>query len=291
MTRTNALLGLLLLVAPCAAFAARQGSILFYPTVLKTGQNLLAQSSWREPDRKNAPHVVVAKGVGGPRDARAVALSMSNDSAEYAYWTAKAKGVRMDRTYLFGAWAKVKTANILCWLNGPSVDNGSAVGARVYRFSGCNPELRRYLDDDIRRRLEGDPGEWLLIARTFSLPVAVVGDSLSASFGFYRSSGEATFAEPFLIDVTEAPQTLEVELHGVKPVKKLLVMLCETRDPEWRREFDAPVTEFSATLPAESRAFHGMAADPMSGHALVVTYADGTEDRVACPSDGLFLSR
>ena len=80
-------------------------------------------------------------------------------------------------------------------------------------------------------------------------------------------------------------------LKGVKPVKKLMVIRSDTRDPEWRREFATPVTDFAETLPARITAFEGMADDPMFGRVLLVSYADGTEDRVACPYDGIFIKR
>ena len=94
-----------------------------------------------------------------------------------------------------------------------------------------------------------------------------------------------------LIDITDLPQTIEVVLKGAQPVKKLVVIRSDTRDPEWRKEFATPVTDFAETLPARIMAFEGMADDPMFGHVLLVSYADGTEDRVPCPYDGIFIKR
>ena len=77
----------------------------------------------------------------------------------------------------------------------------------------------------------------------------------------------------------------------VKPVKKLVVIRSDTRDSEWRKEFVPSVTDFAETLPARIPAFEGMAGDPMFGRVLLVSYADGTEDRVACPYEGIFIKR
>ena len=109
--------------------------------------------------------------------------------------------------------------------------------------------------------------------------------------GFVKAPGKATFAEPFLVDVTDQPQTLEIEIKGVKPVKRLVAIRLDTRDPVWQREFNTPVTDFSETMVAASPAFQGMGADPVSGHALLVYYADRTEDRVSCPAEGVFMKR
>ena len=183
------------------------------------------------------------------------------------------------------------SARLLFWWSGVSAETGKTVDARVYCFSGCNAELLPYFDDDIQQRLSGDPDEWRLVARTFALPEPIVGDKVYADYGFFGEPGQATFAEPFLIDVTDLPQTVEVVLKGVKPVKKLVVIRSDTRDPEWRKEFATPVTDFAETLPTRILAFEGMASDPMFGRVLLVSYADGTEDRVACPYDGIFIRR
>ncbi len=282
---------LALVLVPFAGWAARQGSILLYPTALKTGVNLLADKPWRAPSKTYAPHAVAQQGRGGPLDADAVALALANDHREFAYWLTLVGGIRTNRTYFAGAWTKMTSARLLFWWNGVSAETGKNVDARVYCFSGCMPDLARYFDDDIRRRLAGDPDEWRLIARTFTLPTPVVEDKVHAEYGFFGEPGQATFAEPFLIDVTEQPQTVEVVLKGVKPVKKLVVIRSDTRDPEWRREFVPPITDFAETLPARIPAFEGMACHPMFGRVLLVSYADGTEDRVACPYEGIFIKR
>ena len=289
MTKGTLFLGLALVLPPSAASAARQGSILLYPTALRTGANILAKCTWREPLQKYAPHAVATRGRGGPRDANAVAMTLENAYPEYAYWQTIAGGVRPGRTYLLGVWAKVEKAKMLLWWNGIEADTGKKTDMRVYFNSGCSPILDGYFDEDTRRRLSGDPDEWRLVARTFALPAAMLGDAVDVECGFARAPGRATFAEPFLIDVTEQPRTMEVELKGSKPVKRLLVVRTDTRDPEWRREFDVPVTDFAETLSSVSPAFFGMGADPMAGHALIVTYDDMTECRVSCPVDGLFI--
>ena len=264
------------------------GTILLYPTALKTGVNVLADKTWCVPDAKHAPHAVATVGRGGPRDAAATARTLENTCPEFAYWNTSVGGIRTGRVYFGGAWTKIESAKLLYWWHGQDADNGKETGARVYCNSGCLPSLEPYFDDDTKQRISGDPNKWRLIARTFTLSAKLRNETMTASYGFYRAPGKATFAEPFLIDVTDAPQTLEIELKGVKPVKRLLVIRTDTRDPAWRKEFATPVTDFSQTLPDNIRAFYGMNASPVSGYALVVTYADGTEDRVACPAEGLF---
>ena len=288
--RTTAILAALAFAVPFAAWA-RQGTILLYPTALKTEKNILACAEWRKPLASAAPHAVATRGVGGPLSADAPALSLANTHPEFAYWGAHADGIRTDRTYFFGAWAKIDNANLLFWCSGTSAATKKSISARVYCNSGCLPTLERYFDDDIKRRLSGDSDAWRIVARTFSLAEPVADDRMMAEFGFFKTPGKATFAEPFLIDVTDAQNTLEVELRGVKPVKSLLVVRLETHDPDWRKEFETPVTDFAERLPAKCAAFEGMGADPMAGRALVVTYADGGQDRVACPAEGLFLKR
>ena len=284
-------LGLALILVPSICLAARQGLALLYPTALKTGVNLLAGKPWRAPSKMYAPHAVAQQGRGGPLDEGAVALALANDHREFAYWLTTVGGIRTNRTYFAGAWARVTSARLLFWWNGVSATSGKTADARVYCFSGYMPDLARYFDDDIQRRLSGDPDEWRLIARTFVPAEPLVRDEVKAEYGFFGEPGQATFADPFLIDVTEQPQTVEMVLKGVKPVKKLMVIRSDTRDPEWRKEFATPVTDFAETLPARIMAFEGMADDPMFGHVLLVSYADGTEDRVPCPYDGIFIKR
>ena len=276
---------------PICGFAARQGDILFYPTVLKTGANLLAKAPWREPSRTHAPHAVATRGLGGPRDAEAATMSLVNTHPEFAYWQTLAGGVCPNRTYLAGVWARIENVKMLLWCNGKYAASGKRFDVRVYCNSGCSPILDGYFDDEIKRRLSGDPDEWRFIARTFTLPEALALNVLDVELGFFRAPGKATFAEPFLIDVTDQPQTLEIELKGVKPVNRLVVIRLDTHDPVWRREFADPVTDHVETMRAASPAFKGLDADPVSGHALLVYYADRTEDRVSCPAEGLFLKK
>ena len=277
------------LLVPLVGTAARQGSILFYPTAMKTGTNLLAKVPWNEPSARHAPHAVAGREKGGPRDADALAMTLENTHPEYAYWQTLAGGVRPGRTYLMGLWAKIENAKLLFWCNGRYAESGKKFDVRVYCNSGCSPILEGYFDDDVKRRLSGDPEEWRFVARTFTVEEALALGVLDVEFGFAKAPGKATFAEPVLIDVTDQPQTLEIELRGVKPVKRLVAIRLDTRDGVWQRNFDTPVTDFSETMVAASPAFQGMGADPVSGHVLQVYYADRTEDRVSCPTEGLFL--
>ena len=280
------------LIALSASFpalaASNRGEVLIYPTALKSGANLLAGASWRKPLEKHAPHAVATFSRGGPLDAEARAMTLSNDHPEFAYWATMAQGIKTGRKYFFGTWAKIKSANLLCWVHGISTVNMKDAGFRVYNFSGGNPCLDLYLDEDVKARLSGDPDRWRLIARTFTPKESFLGGVVSMEIGFFKAAGDIVFAEPFLIDITGQPITLEVEIRGAKPVKKLVVVRTGTNDPEWQKEFSSPVTDFAETLPSRSEAFEGMDGDPMFGRALLVHYADGTQERVACPADGVF---
>ena len=283
MKNGSLFLSLALLMAPCMVFAARQGTVLMYPTALKTGTNLLADLRWNKPNRKVSPHAIATMGRGGPLNASAIAMTIENDMPEYAYWTTSTRELRAGRTYFSGAWTRIVSARILLHWSGRK-----GIDVRAYRSSGCDPELQPYLDDDIKRRLAGDPDEWRLIARTFRIPSDA---TLGVHYGFYREAGKATFAEPFLIDITDQPHTLDVLARGAKPIRKLVVIRTDTRDSEWHREFEEPVADFFETLPERIRAFDGMGANSLCGYALLVAYADGTEDRVACPAEGIFIQK
>ena len=126
----------------------RKGEVLIYPTALKNGVNLLAGASWRKPLEKHAPHAVATFTRGGPFNADAQVMTLSNDHPEFAYWATMAQGIKTGRKYFFGTWAKIKSANLLCWVHGISTVNMKDAGFRVYNFSGGNPCLDLYLDDD-----------------------------------------------------------------------------------------------------------------------------------------------
>ena len=272
----------------------RQGVIRLYPTVLRGGApNMLAKAEWT-PTGGNAPASVYGQGNGGAFGADSPSWSIRTDSSFYAYWEAPVSGLRHGRIYLAGAWARLSKAKLLFEWRGIPEDSDNRIRMRVFYFSGYSDVLERYFDDDVKRRLSGDPDEWRPICRTFTLPTALRGGDATAAYGFYGSDGDMTFSEPFLIDVTDAPHTLELELKGVAPVKDIEVVQLDTRDPVWRHAFEAPVTDFSATLPKAIDAFYGTgsaAGESITGHAMIVRYADGGKSRVSFPATGVFVNR
>ena len=289
------LTSLLSLFLGVTAYASvpRQGTVRFVPTVLVSGaaENLLSGSDWREPLKKFAPTCTASVGTGGPSDPAAVARRMVVEKKSFAYWETVVRGVKAGRTYLGGTWAKFKTANLCLWWQGRPVGYKADEFYRIYSFSGFNASLERYLTAATKDRLAGDPNEWRLFYRTFKFSAPLTDEACEVQYGFYDGAGDMTFAEPFLIDVTEAPRTMELEMKDVKPFRMLQVICLDLRDPMWTKEFDAPVTEFKMTLPETVDAFRNADGGGVPGNMLIVKYVDGTEEHYASPAEGVMFAR
>ena len=281
----------------------KKNVIRLYPTVLKGGaRNLLAGAKWK-CGAGNAPKSVYGMVEGGPTDALAPAWRISTEQPFFAYWEANVNGIQTNRLYLAGAWVRlsgVETGQakerILFEWKGVPVDSDKDVRRRLFHFSGYSSSLARYFDNDLKRLLAGDPDEWRAHFRTFRFPVAMRGEKGKAAYGFYNGNGRMTFSEPFFADITDAPRTLELEISGTKPVKSIEVLQADTRDQVWRKDFKVPVSSFSVTLPARIDAFYSIGDapgenQPIVGHAVRVTYADGSEGRTLFPTSGLFTSK
>lgn len=281
--------------AAVTSFASvpRQGTVRFVPTVLVSGtaENLLTDSDWREPQKKYAPTCTASVGTGGPTDSAAVARRMVVEKKSFAYWKTAVRGVKAGRTYMGGTWAKFKTANLCLWWQGRPVGYKADEFYRIYSFSGYSASLERYLTEGTKDRLSGDPNEWRLFYRTFKFTAPLKDEVCEVQYGFYDGAGDMTFAEPFLMDVTEAPRTMELELKGVKPVKSLQIICLDLRDPMWHKDFDTPVTDFRMTLPENVDAFRNADGSGVPGNMLIVKYADGVEEHYAAPADGVMFAR
>jgi len=198
--------------------------------------------------------------------------------------------VKSGRLYMGGTWTCFKTANLCLWWQGRPVGHKADEYYRIYCFSGYSASLERYLTDDTKERLAGNPNEWRLFYRTFRFSAPLTDEACEVQYGFFNGAGDMTFAEPFLIDVTDAPKTMELELKGVKPVKSLEVICLDLRDPMWHHDFDTPVTDFKMTLPENVDAFRN-SGEGIPGHLLIVKYADGVEEHYAAPAEGEMFAR
>ena len=209
----------LFLLCTLALALAAEGRILFYPTVLESATNMLAQAKWRPP-KKETCRAVRAK--GGPFSADEPAWETESFAPESAYWRTYAR-VKQGHSYLVGAWVKYANAKILLWNYGTQVD-GKPSNQRLYCFGGFQYYLTPYMSDELQRKLGGNPDEWKLLFRRLDYPVALKSDSLCLAMGTYMATGKMTMSAPFLVDVTGVPgRSLTIDIAGEKPIRRLTV--------------------------------------------------------------------
>lgn len=283
----------------CVCMAAHlaptaHGDVLFYPTAARTLPNGYDGASWRLSAKafleKHADGVRFAKGTGGPFSKSDVTYSVVSTKPQPGYWHARVKA-RPGRVYLAGAWFRFSNAKLLLWYGGNDAETGKAVEERLYYMSGFNPQLRPYFNETLLKRLGGDPAKWRCLYRLVSFPAKLREDVVSVEHGLYLAAGDTLFSEPFFVDVTDGPRTLDVDIRNARPIRSLSVASTDLRDVRWSRTFDPPVTEFSCTLPPEIDAFRGQEGDRPKGHALTVRYADGSVETVGAPLDNVFKRR
>ena len=290
-----------MMMAVTALFAAALASpqiraeggrrVLLYPTVARTGSNILANASWSQPNG-DTPHFAARTLKGGPFSDAADAWSVTLLAPDGAYWRAY-PAVEKGRTYLYGAWVRIDNANILLRSYGTDGGTGKPLDQRLYCYGGFNAYLRPYLSERMAKKLAGDPGEWKLCYRLLSFPNGVKGGRFCAAMGVYLSTGTMTFSEPFLIDVTDAAdRSLTVDVSGDRPFRRLAVVATGLGDIMWSKDFAEPVTSFKGTVPADRADFaRGQDAAVIEGHTLEVTYADGTSAIVHSPQEKTFAKR
>jgi len=293
MTGKSYAVGLAVCLVACAAGAVR-GEALIYPTAARTLPNLFDGAVWRldrkEFLEKHADGVRFARGTGGPFSPTGVTYSVASEKPQPGYWHSRLK-VRPGRVYLAGGWCRFGNAKIVMEFLGHAAVGGKPYDERLYYFSGFNTQLKPYFNETLLKRLGGDPSKWRCLYRLVSFPEKLRGDSIGVEYGLYLAAGDMTFSEPFFVDVTDGPRTLDVEIRNSKPIKSLSVADTELRDERWSRTFDSPVTEFRCTLPPEVDAFRGQDRDRPRGHTLTVRYADGTVETVGAPLDDVFKRR
>lgn len=280
-------------MAMCAVVTVN-GEILFYPTAARSLTNMYDSAVWhlnrKEFLEKHAYGVRFSKGTGGPFSPTNAAYSVVSDKPQPGYWISSIK-VQPKRVYLAGGWFRFGNAKILLDYTGYAADGGKPFDERLYYFSGFNPQLRPYFNDVLLKRLGGNPDKWNCMYRLVSFPAKLRNDTICVEYGLYIAAGDMVFSEPFFVDVTDGPRTLDIDIRESKPIQSLSVVDTELRDERWSKTFGTPVTEFKCTLPPEVDAFRGQDTDRPRGHTLIVRYADGTQETFGAPLDNVFKRR
>lgn len=285
----------LMLVAAVALLSfAADGRVLFYPTAARSLPNVYAGVTWYLSDpaflAKHADGVRFEKGTGGPFSPEDVTYSVRSEKPQPGYWHARIRA-KPGRLYLAGTWVKFGSAKLILSYDATVAETGRPVSERLYYMSGFNPQLKPYFDEALMKRLSGDPEKWRCLYRTIEFPTALKQDVVHVEQGLYLAAGDAVFSEPYFVDVTDGPRTLEIDIKDAKPVRRLTVAATDLRDVCWTRAFDTPVTSFACTLPSEIDAFRGQENDRPKGYTLTVSYADGTSEQLTAPLDNVFKKR
>lgn len=273
------------------ALLGGQDRALFYPTILKTGTNLLASAKWRPPSKKSGKDCRTAWVKGTPFDADAPAMEVESFAPESAYWRTFAK-VQKGHRYLVGAWVKFSNAKVLFWTYGKKLD-GKPSDQRLYSLAGYQSYLSPYFSDELKRQLSGRADEWKLMFRTLEYPDGLVDGNICVAMGLYMATGKVTIAAPFLLDITDVKDvSLMVDVVGAKPMRKLTIEHVGVRDVIWEKSFSSPVADFMEAVPSVTDFMRGMdGKNQIDGHALNIYYADGTSAKVFAPQENVFKQR
>ena len=267
--------------------------VLFYPTAARAPSNQFAKATWTLADpiarAKYADGVRFSTGKGGPFSADEDWWRVLSDKPQPGYWHCNVK-ILPGRKYLAGCWTRFPNAKILLFFGGREAVSGREWQDRLYYFAGFNAQLKPYFNERLIARLSDDPEKWKCLYYTFTCPNKLVNDAARVELGLYLAAGDMTFSEPFLVDVTDLPPTLEVVIAESRPVVALTVSETDTRDVRWTKKFDKPVMSWKGTLPSSCDAFHGQDRSRPKGHALRVDYADGTSEVVYAPLDNEFTN-
>lgn len=275
----------------CAESEASKERLLFYPTALKSGKNLLAGRSWKPP-MGDTIHFEASKTKGGPFSAESPAWHIRLLAPEGGYWRTFPK-IETGHKYLYGAWVQIDNSYILLRSYGDKVSDGTLYDQRLFCSGGFNEYIKPYLSDRMVDKLIGDPKEWKLCYRILSFPYEMKNNCFCAAMGVYLSTGAMTFSEPFLIDITDGvDRSLTVDIAGKKPFRRIAVVATGIGDIVWSKEFAEPVTSYCGTVPAEVADFErGQDERVIEGHTLEVTYVDGSVGRTHSPHEKIFKNR
>lgn len=285
---------IILTAALLASLSGYSGHVLFYPTAARTLPDAYEGVPWTlaRPDflAKHADGVRFEKGTGGPFSPSDVTYGVTSTKPQPGYWHAHIKALP-GRTYLAGTWVRFGNAKIILSYDGHFADTGKPVSERLYYMSGFNPDLKPYFDDVLLKRLDGDPTVWRCLYRTVTFQTALKQDVVHVEQGLYLAAGYAVFSEPFFVDVTDGPRTLEIDIADAKPFRRLTVASVDLRDVRWEKSFSPPVTTFRTTLPPEIDAFRGQEGNRPKGHVLTVSYADGSMETLTAPLENVSKTR
>ncbi len=255
-----------------------------YPTILKTGKNLL-KGNLQEWRGKSIPGCQMQRGNGTPFSLMAPNLLINSTGTRPNYWgrTIKVPG---GRTYLAGAWVKNDNAKILFWFFGNYGNPVQRLNQRIYFYSGSSQLLKNYLSAASQALLGGDPQQWHLCYRLIEIPEEVKTFHLNLMIGTYFATGKITIADPFLIDITEAADSgMTVEITGSKSIRTLRLINLYNRDTLWSKTFDRPVNNFKQEIPNTSFQ-HGLdTKNKFNGYLLQVEYTDGSMEAFSAPEE------
>lgn len=276
-----------LMILPSSGMA--RDEVLFYPTAVRNGTNLLGKAVWKPLLRDK---VFYETGAGGPRLQDSRSWTVSSDEPNPGYWRASVK-IDTKRTYLAGSWIRFSNAKILLWYFGHDRETGRNQGRRIYLFNGFNECLEPYLSDLTKELISGDCERWRPLYRTVSFDAPLKNDMLHIWQGLYLAAGKVSFSEPFLVDLTDADRSYTIDIAGTRPISGLKVVRAINGDLNWRKTFEKPVCVFSGKTPPEVDALADIegGGNLLRGHVLVVTYADGGETRVYSPENHIFTER
>jgi len=273
----------------CALLAA----VFIYPTVARTGSNLLASAAWSHSQVESGVRAF-GTSTGGPFSATGKVWRAETFKQTYAYWNTSAK-LKPDHEYLAGYWVRFSNATTMLWTHGRNAATGAGEDYRLYCKAGFQACLKPYISEDVARKLCGDPGKWRLCFRMLRFPQGLDGGTLYFSAGCYASTGAMEFAEPFLVDVTGCEdRTLTIELCGCRLVARLELFRVGIRDLVWTKKFERPVTDCKLTVPsdlADYRLGQEESANVINGHGLDIFYVDGTSETAYAPEEHVYRVR
>ena len=283
------------LVTVSALFAARadEPRALLYPSIVRGEGNLLAQAEWSGKTETDAHRGIrFTTDRGGPFSADDPCYVASTEAALPAYWRTIAK-IQPRRRYLVGAWTRFENARILFWNYGTDAETGHLAQQRLYFFGGFNNFLKPYFSENTLSKICGDVRQWRVFYRVIEFPHALKGDSLCIANGLFLTSGEMRFANPFLVDVTDVRNCLlTVDVADGRGISKLEVLHAGIRDLVWEKSFSPAVKAYKAELPPEIDALRGQSGgNAIYGNVLRVVYANGDENFVSAPCEGVFRVR
>lgn len=273
--------------------SALLATVLFYPSVAREGVNLLDGAKWSGMNAE-AGLREYSVSQGGPFSAEDTVRKVKTFQTTYGYWTCSAE-IKPNREYIAGYWIRFADARTLFWTRGKNAATGADEDYRLYCYGGIQTYLQKYISDEIKTRLGGDPERWRLCFRMLKFPQGLKGNTLWISGGCYACEAEVMFTNPFLIDVTDATDhSLTVDIRNSKPVSRLHIFRVGINDTVWEKRFDVPMTDIKIKVPSDAADYRlGQEEDKnvIKGHGLDVFYSDGTSEKIYAPQEHVFRVR